>query len=245
MAPEFVVVKSDNDMLGAMSRPKTPPAPPPSKGRRTPEEARAHILAAATRLIAERGPDAVGLKEVARGAGVSHALVTHYFGTYAALVDEALATHIRTARAAFFARLAQTKDDDVAGWLEHLFRVTSDPLYARVAAWGSLSRRLDAEEFFPRREQGLRAVVDALVQRYRARGTEIDRDNLEQFLVVMLTSAIGYAIVGPAVWGGLGHTATAARTAAYHEKMVSLARRELEAEMGQGRAKAKRGGPRR
>jgi AcrR family transcriptional regulator len=206
----------------ARARPRT---------RRSPEEARAHILAAATRLFAERGPDAVGLKEVAREAGVSHALVTHYFGTYHALVDEALATHVRRARAAFFERFAQSPDDDVGAWLEHLFQVTSDPLYARVAVWGSLSRRLDHEDLFPRREQGVRQIVDAFVQRYRARGVELDRENLERFLVVMLTSALGYAIVGPAIWGALGYDATAARTRAYREKMVGLAKRELEAEV--------------
>ena len=219
-----------------MARPRTR-ASTPTRTRRSPEEARAHILAAATRLFAERGPDAVGLKEVAREAGVSHALVTHYFGTYAALVDEALASHIRRARAAFFERFGKTAEDDVGAWLEHLFQVTSDPLYARVAAWGSLSRRLDHEDFFPRREQGVRQIVDALVHRYRARGMEIDRENLEQFLVVMLTSAIGYAIVGPAIWGALGYEATAARTRAYRQKMVSLAKRELEAEVSGARRK--------
>jgi AcrR family transcriptional regulator len=63
-----------------------------------------------------------GLKDVAREAGVSHALVTHYVGTYAALVDEALASHVRRCRAAFFERFAQSGDDDVGAWLEHLYQ---------------------------------------------------------------------------------------------------------------------------
>src|SRR4051812_23554771 len=58
--------------------------------RRTPEEARERILEAAERVFATHLPDVVGLKDVAREAGVSHALVTHYFGTYAALVEATL-----------------------------------------------------------------------------------------------------------------------------------------------------------
>jgi AcrR family transcriptional regulator len=219
-------------MAGSKSRPAT-------RTRRTPEEARAHILAAATRLLAERGPDAIGLKDVAREAGVSHALVTHYFGTFDALVDEALGSLVRRARAAFLERLAKSPDDDVGAWLEHMFQVSSDPMYARVAAWGSLSNRLDHEDFFPRREQGVRQIVEAFLRRYRDRGLDIDRESLELFLVVMLTSAIGYAIVGPVIWGALGYDATPARTKAYRQKMVTLAMRELEAQVGRA---GKRGG---
>ena len=58
--------------------------------RRSPEEARTLILDAADAVFREHLPDAVGLKEVAKAAGVSHALVTHYFGTYANLVEAAL-----------------------------------------------------------------------------------------------------------------------------------------------------------
>jgi len=59
--------------------------------RRDPEEARSVILDAAERVFAEKGPDAAGLKDVAAMAGVSHALVSHYFGSYDALVEETLA----------------------------------------------------------------------------------------------------------------------------------------------------------
>ena len=60
------------------------------RARRSPEEARALILEAAERVFATHLPDVVGLKDVAREAGVSHALVTHYFGTYSALVEATL-----------------------------------------------------------------------------------------------------------------------------------------------------------
>lgn len=40
----------------------------------------AAVLAAALDAVAELGPAAVGLREIARRAGVSHATVTHHFG---------------------------------------------------------------------------------------------------------------------------------------------------------------------
>src|SRR5262249_27617645 len=68
--------------------------------RRTPERARQEILDAAERVFARSQPDQVGLKEVAREAGVSHALITHYFGTYAGLLEAALERRIRATREA-------------------------------------------------------------------------------------------------------------------------------------------------
>src|SRR5215472_18015254 len=40
---------------------------------------RAAILTEAARLVAERGADGVSLRELARGAGVSHAAPAHHF----------------------------------------------------------------------------------------------------------------------------------------------------------------------
>ncbi|MFI6882422.1 helix-turn-helix domain-containing protein, partial [Streptosporangium canum] len=58
--------------------------------RRSPAESRAELLAAAAELIIERGPDNVSLRQIAEAAGVAHGLVSHYFGTYGALVKEVL-----------------------------------------------------------------------------------------------------------------------------------------------------------
>src|SRR3979409_326613 len=73
--------------------------------RRSPELARQEILDAAQRVFAAAQPDQVGLKEVAREAGVSHALITHYFGTYAGLLEAALERRINAMRAGVTARL--------------------------------------------------------------------------------------------------------------------------------------------
>src|SRR5215470_9563518 len=75
--------------------------------RRSPEDARAHILDAADRVFRDHLPDAVGLRDIAAEAGVSHGLVTHYFATYDGLVAAAIARRIDAARASAFVHLAQ------------------------------------------------------------------------------------------------------------------------------------------
>src|SRR5215510_15406362 len=75
--------------------------------RRSPEDARAHILDAADQVFRDHLPDAVGLREVAAAAGVSHGLVTHYFATYDGLVAAVIARRLDAARTAAFVHLAQ------------------------------------------------------------------------------------------------------------------------------------------
>lgn len=61
--------------------------------RRKPEEARALILDAAEKSMAEQGPAGLRLQDVARVAGVSHPTVLHYFGSREGLVR---AVNLRT-----------------------------------------------------------------------------------------------------------------------------------------------------
>jgi AcrR family transcriptional regulator len=80
---------------------------PKPRVRRSPEEARTHILDAADAVFRDHLPDAVGLREIAVAAGVSHGLVTHYFATYENLVAAVLSRRLEAARSAAFAHLAQ------------------------------------------------------------------------------------------------------------------------------------------
>ena len=60
--------------------------------------AKATIRNAALRLFADRGPDAVTVRQVAAAAGVSPALVMHHFGSKAGLresVDDHVAQQLR------------------------------------------------------------------------------------------------------------------------------------------------------
>ena len=101
--------------------------------RRPPEVARQEILDAAERVFVEFQPDQVGLKEVAREAGVSHALITHYFGTYAGLIEAALERRLRALREAALSRLREAGALSRPGELLGLmFDALEDPVHLRL-----------------------------------------------------------------------------------------------------------------
>ena len=61
-----------------------------STGRRTAAETREHILNVASDAFVRSGYDGVGLREIAKTAGVDPRLVGHYFGSKEGLFAEAL-----------------------------------------------------------------------------------------------------------------------------------------------------------
>lgn len=198
--------------------------------RRDPEEARAHILAAAQAVFAERGPDRVGLKEVARAAGVSHALVSHYFGTFDALVESALEAHAITVRQGFLDRLAEMAEHggaDVETLIDRFFEAVSNPLYGRLVAWALLTGRMHSLDFFPRRHKGLKAVAEAIEASSRQSAQPISRDNLDFALVLVIAAGFGYAIGGGTFWDSLGEKQTAERDAAFRQNLAHVIRTHL------------------
>lgn len=60
-------------------------APSPQAKSEVPADVRRAVLNAALQIIAEEGPDAVSMREVARRAGVSHQAPYHYFGDRAGI----------------------------------------------------------------------------------------------------------------------------------------------------------------
>lgn len=200
-----------------MTKVRAPKKPP--RVRRSPEEARELILAAARKLLAEKGPDAVGLKDVARTAGVSHGLVSHYFGTYGTLVEAVMAAHQASIRAELFARMQEHPDEGPEAWIEHGFAAMAHPLYGRLSVWAVMSGRTSSAGFFARREQGLRMLVDALEARL---GPDVPRARIERVVVVVLTSMLGYMMGRDVLWAALGKEATEARDAAFREELSAL-----------------------
>lgn len=177
------------------------------------------ILAAASRVLAERGPDAVGLKDVAQAAGVSHALVSHYFGTYEGLVEAVMSRHQASIRAELFAKMAAHPEQGPREWIAHFFEAIAHPLYGRLAAWAVLSGRVDDEGFFTRRDQGLKLVVDVIEARL---GGTIERARIERVVLVVLSAAVGYTLGRSAMWGAMGHAASAARDEAYRAELAAM-----------------------
>ena len=129
--------------------------------------ARAVIRDEALRLFAERGPDAVTVRQIAAAAGVSPGLVIHHFGSKDGL-REAVDGHVL---AMFGAMLAELTTGDLyepgsAGSLaeavvKYMPAGSPVPAYLRrlLLAGGDSGR-----ELFRRLYQGSRAALDAMAE---------------------------------------------------------------------------------
>ncbi len=216
----------------AAARKKKPPPPPPRR-RRDPETARAEILDAAERVLATQPPSAVGLKEVAEAAGVSHGLVSHYFGTYVELVEEVLLRRHRQIRTAALARFAERADVEIDenALLDALFRALDDPLYVRLSLWSLAAERPSGSPSLLFREQGMRQFAEAAVAHVRLTRPEKDpvalRERMELALVIANASAYGFVIARDAWMGALGRAPSPAFEEALRRGLGSMLRRFL------------------
>jgi TetR/AcrR family transcriptional regulator, repressor for neighboring sulfatase len=207
----------------AARRSARPPAP---RRRRTPEEAREAILQAAEPLLVDQGPDRVGLQAVARAAGVSHALVTHYFGTYEALVREVLLRRTQLLAEEFQRQFLETGAPPSASrLLERFASVLQDPGHGRLMAWALLTGRSEHTPLGT--HEGLRPVVDALqfqVGRIaQAQGQEPpSRAALEMTLLVGLCASQWYTLARQQLLRAMGRTADAEADAQFRAVLSAM-----------------------
>ncbi|WP_433334599.1 TetR/AcrR family transcriptional regulator [Spirillospora sp. CA-294931] len=172
--------------------------------RRSPDEARAELLAAATRLIVERGPDSVTLRQIAEAAGVAHGLVTHYFGTYTALVHEVLAAENDRMERRVRERIAEEEGvPTAAGIMDVLFDTLADRRYLRLFAWAEMHGDYRGEV-----RPKLRDLIDSIEAGIREalegrRGP--DRARVEAVALIGTAAAYGFALGGRAWLAELGH----------------------------------------
>jgi TetR/AcrR family transcriptional regulator, repressor for neighboring sulfatase len=163
--------------------------------RRSPELARQEILDAAERVFAQFQPDQVGLKEVAREAGVSHALITHYFGTYAGLIEAALERRTRATREAALARLREPAALSRPGeLLELLFRALQDPVHLRLIRWMLASERPGASQAFALQDRGLAVIAEQVARALHPEPTPALLRDVEITLLTAVSAAYGYAL---------------------------------------------------
>ncbi|HKU43217.1 MAG TPA: helix-turn-helix domain-containing protein [Polyangiales bacterium] len=173
--------------------------------RRTPEEARELLMDSAETLFGQRGPDAVALRDVAREAGVSHGLITHYFETFDGLVEAVLARRARRIAADVVARLQRAAGAPIANELvTTLLAAVSEPAHLRLVAWAVLSGRWQSLDFLPSKQHGLRAIADtvhaAATRRAEAAGVRPpSMEDVDYAIVLALSATYGYGL-GKAVF---------------------------------------------
>ena len=201
-------------------------APASTRRRRTPEEAREEILRAAEPLLVEQGPDRVGLQAVARAAGVSHALVTHYFGTYEALVREVLMRRNQAVVEEFRRRLMEAEAPLGAGeLLERFFAILRNEGQTRLLAWALLTGRADHMPMA--RAQGLRLLVDALEFHAERSAAAMGRPppsraTLEMALLAGVCASQWYMLSREALLPALGREADAAADTQFRETLAAM-----------------------
>jgi len=203
--------------------------------RRTPEVARAELLDAAERLFAERGPDAVGLREVAGEAGVSHGLITHYFKTYEGLVEQVLLRRTSRVADAVLTRLQAQGAPSAVDLVQVLISSVSDPIHLRLVAWSILTGRAQRADFLPGRERGLRPIADAIheaaVREAEQRGSPRPSiDDVDYALLLALGATYGWGLGKVPFLAALGRKGTVRNDQEVTTRLITMVRALLAPE---------------
>ncbi len=195
---------------------------PKVRVRRAPDEARRLILNATSELLIAQGPDAIGLKDVAARAGVSHALVTHYFGTKDSLFEEAIAAHSLELRQSIISAMDSEANVPIETLIGMLLDSLTKANAGRLAAWLMLSGRVDRADFFSQRQKGAKRVVDLVMNRFANAGLVIPRDRIEFAILLVLTAAHGYALGRKPFLGSLGVEPTKERDLWFRRELAAV-----------------------
>ena len=182
-----------------------PPAPPrsitevPQPRPRGREEVESAIRASARKLVAERGPSGVALRDIADDAGVNFGLLYHYFGTKEQLLNDVYAR--ATENAASRLREVEHLDDALS-----VLMTLGDGTTARLVAWAVLDGK-DPTELFG--VSPALAVIADLVRRDAAEaGRPVSADEARVFAAVGMVIALGWRLFGPmalTIAGAKGH----------------------------------------
>lgn len=126
-----------------------------TRKRRSADESKAEILAAAEQRLLDGGPDAVRVQLVAADVGLTDAAVHHHFGSRQGLLEALLRHAGRGLRREMETRIATWNESD--GDIADLSNLISDYYerrgYARLALWLSLHG-------VPARGSGMLAALD-------------------------------------------------------------------------------------
>lgn len=204
-----------------------------TRRRRSPDEARVEILDAAERVFVEFQPDQAGLKEVAREAGISHALITHYFGTYAGMIEAVLERRIRALRERMLTKMREAGAlSKPAEMLQLLFRGLEDPVHLRLTKWLMASERPAAAHAFALRDHGLQLVAHQVAATLDPRATREQIGKIELTLLAAVAAAYGYALGKYALAGAAGREVSGELDREVLDTIANMVESHLRYELG-------------
>ena len=157
--------------------------------RRSPEESRGNILAAAESLLVEQGPQSLRLADVAKAAGVANATVLHHFGSIDA-VQKALMERMIGDLVESIMAIEVPADAPAAG-LKTLFDAFETRGAARLAAWLELTDETS-------RLTLVREAVQDVAQK-KISNTGVPAELAEDLILLSVTLAVGVGLFGPSL----------------------------------------------
>jgi AcrR family transcriptional regulator len=198
----------DSRGLTIMSTTRRKPRPPPRR-RRSAQEARGEALAAARKLLIERGPYAVTLKAVADELGMSHTNLLHHFGSAGELQSELMSAMVRDLAAALMDAVAHLRSDAGAprALVDMVFDAFDKGGAGRLAAWIGLSGSFDSLE-------PVRDAVDELVSALEEKFAQEEGDphlGVTSSVLFIALMAFGDSVIGEPLREMLDRERTAGR----------------------------------
>jgi AcrR family transcriptional regulator len=173
--------------------------------RRAPDVAKTELLDAADRVFLESQPDQVGLKDIAREAGTSHALITHYFGTYAGLIEATLERRMSLLREQIRDQLADASvRTNPERLIAILFRALEDPVHMRLVRWLLASERPSAAHAFGLQANGIQLIAGQIASALVPDPPSAVVEKVELAMITAVAAAYGYAIGKYALTGSAG-----------------------------------------
>ena len=170
--------------------------PKVERRRRTPSESRRLVLDAARRRLEEHGLDGLGIVEVARDAGMSHATLLHHFGSAEemrlALIDSMTGRLIRDVVKSLRA------DDPAEVIFEKLFATFTKTNHAKLIAWRALNASIQVEigESFSLFEE----LIDVCAEQLG------DREVARNLVMLVAATSIGVGVSGDVLPRAIGMT---------------------------------------
>jgi AcrR family transcriptional regulator len=198
--------------------------PAKKRVRRSPEQAREHILESAIRTLSHLGPASCTLKDVAADAGISHALITHYFGTYEALVEAAVGEAMRQLRERLLTHLLKLQKPNPAALAQLYLDLALEPWYGRLASWAFFNDHDPSSTYVKQLVPHMKLMAAATEFAFsdNPRGAPT-REQAEALLVSVWAMVVGYVAGNTFFWHALGRKPGPARDRVVREMLGALA----------------------
>jgi AcrR family transcriptional regulator len=172
----------------------------PKRIRRTPEQAREVILAAAAERLAKFGPNGLKITDIAKDAGLTHATLIHHFGSAAELQRQLARRFSAKLLSDVVERLSggALEATEIEAIIGEIFEIMSDRGNSRLVAWLRLTGVSPGQEEDP--ADSLLADVAKLVAERRIAGgapdTEQTRKESKFIVLLAANAAIGDGVGG-------------------------------------------------